>query len=50
MERKARERGADGYLEEGTPMSDLRTVVREAMTRRQAEHAEPSTSRQAGGS
>jgi DNA-binding NarL/FixJ family response regulator len=36
MERKARERGADGYVEKGTPMEDLRTVVREAVERRMA--------------
>ena len=33
MERKARERGADGYVEKGTPMDDLRQVVREAVER-----------------
>lgn len=33
MERKARERGADGYVEKGTPMADLRQVVRDAVAR-----------------
>lgn len=33
MERKARERGADGYVEKGTPMADLRQVVRDAVER-----------------
>ena len=33
MERKARERGADGYVEKGTPMDDLRQVVRDAVER-----------------
>ena len=33
MERKARERGADAYVEKGTPMNDLRQVVREAVER-----------------
>ena len=34
MERKARERGADGYIEKGTPIADLREVVRDAVERR----------------
>ena len=33
MERKARERGADGYVEKGTPIDDMRQVVREAVER-----------------
>ena len=33
MERKARERGADGYVEKGTPMEELREIVREAVGR-----------------
>ena len=34
MERKARERGADGYVEKGTPMTVLREVVRQAVAQR----------------
>ncbi len=36
MERKARERGADGYVEKGTPIADLRQVVRDAVERHAA--------------
>jgi DNA-binding NarL/FixJ family response regulator len=31
---RARERGADGYVEKGTAMSDLRAVIREAVSAR----------------
>lgn len=34
MENKARERGADGYVEKGTPMADLRDAVRRAVAER----------------
>jgi len=37
MERKARERGADGYVEKGTPMTELRQLVREAVAERTPE-------------
>ncbi len=36
MERKAVERGADGYVEKGTPIADLRRITREAVMRRHA--------------
>lgn len=33
MERQARERGADGYVEKGTPIAELRRITREAVAR-----------------
>jgi DNA-binding NarL/FixJ family response regulator len=34
MGKRARERGADGYVEKGGPMSELRDVIREAVSAR----------------
>jgi DNA-binding NarL/FixJ family response regulator len=34
---RARERGADGYVEKGTAMSDLRAVIRDAVAARRAD-------------
>ena len=48
MERKARERGADGYVEKGTPMADLRQVVREAVERRAAKKGGPGRLNESG--
>jgi DNA-binding NarL/FixJ family response regulator len=36
MAPKARERGADGYVEKGTPIAELRKVTREAVAERDA--------------
>jgi len=36
MEAPARERGADGYVEKGTPIQDLREVTRSAVAARRA--------------
>ena len=36
MERKAIERGADGYVEKGTPMEELRATTRDAVAERRA--------------
>jgi DNA-binding NarL/FixJ family response regulator len=39
MGRPARERGADGYVEKGTPMDELRQVTRQAVEDRKASSA-----------
>ena len=41
MERKARERGADGYVEKGTPMAELREAVRKAVAERSKNRGNP---------
>jgi DNA-binding NarL/FixJ family response regulator len=36
MSDRAREQGADGYVEKGSPMSDLRDAIREAVSARRS--------------
>ena len=36
MDRRARERGADAYLEKGSPISEVRDTIREAVAARRS--------------